>query len=323
MSRPSLRESQRRASPAARRCKPAYANCFAASLALLACCGAPVAVAQGSPWLPEPGTGDVSASYVYQTADEFWHCAPPPAPAGCPKGGTTKTPTPGGGDDLRQNTLWLNASYGLSDSVALDAQLGWAKSDYTGAGPKNMGADSLDGIADANVGLRWRVVDEIVSDWPSVTLRAGVILAGNYDIGYINSLGDGGDGIEGSVIVGKFLTDRIGVSGELGIRNRSNDIPTETFLNLNGVATINERLTLALEYRRVDAEDSIEIGGPGFAPARFPEVEEDISVVAGRAFVQLTDTLNAALFYGNTIDGRNTAASSIFGVTLSYSFRRY
>ena len=207
--------------------------------------------------------------------------------------------------------------------MAFDAQVGWAKSDYTGAGPKNMGADSLDGIADVQVSLRWRIVDEIVSDGPSVTLRVGAIVAGNYDIGYINSLGDGGNGIEGSVIVGKFLTDRLGVSGELGIRNRSNDIPTETFLNLSGLMTVNEKLTLALDYRRVNAEDSIQIGGPGFMPSRFPEVEEDISVVAGRAFLQLTDTLNGSVFYGNTIDGRNTAASSIFGVTLSYAFSRY
>lgn len=291
---------------------------------LVAVLCAPLAFAQSSPWLPEPGTGSLGASYVRQSADEFWHCAPPPAPASCPEGGTTKTPTPGGGDDLRQNTLWLNASYGLSDSVALDAQLGWAKSEYTGMGPKkNMGTDSLNGIADVQVSLRWRVVDEIVGDWPSVTFRVGAILAGNYDTGYINSLGDGGNGIEGSVIVGKFLTDRLGVAGEFGIRNRSDDIPTETFLNLGGLLTASERLTLAVEYRRVNAEDSIDIGGPGFAPPRFPEVEEDISVLAGRAFWQLTDTLDASLFYGNTIDGRNTAASSIFGVTLSYSFSRH
>ena len=87
--------------------------------------------------------------------------------------------------------------------------------------------------------------------------------------------------------------------------------------------TANEKLTLALEYRRVNAEDSLDIGGPGFAPPRFPEVEEDISVVAGRAFWQLTDSLDASLFYGDTIDGRNTAAASIFGVTLSYAFSRY
>ena len=287
------------------------------SVVLLAVLCSPLAVAQGTPWLPVPGTGNISVSYVHQSANEFWHCVP-----GCPKGGATKTPTPGGGKDLRLSTLWLNASYGVSDSVALDAQLGWAKSDYAGQGPKKMGADSLSGIADFNVGLRWRIVDELISDWPSITLRVGAILAGNYDVGYINSLGDGGDGLEASVIVGKFVSERVGVSGELGYRNRNNDIPTEMFLNLSGLMTINEALTLGLEYRRVNANDSINIGGPGFSPPRFPEVEEDISVLAGRAFWQLNDSINLSMFYGKTLDGRNTAAVDTFGVTLSHSFSR-
>lgn len=301
---------------------PTNASYLKTSIVLLAALCSPLAAAQGVPWLPVPSTGDVGVSYVHQSADEFWHCAPPPAPAGCPKGGTAKTPTPGGGDDLRLSTLWLSASYGMSDNVALDVQLGWAKSAYDGMGPKKEGADSLSGMADFNVGLRWRLVDELISDWPSVALRAGVILAGNYDIGYINSLGDGGDGLEVSVIVGKFLSERVGVSGELGYRNRNNDIPTETFLNLGGLVIVNEALSLGVEYRRVNAADSIDIGGPGFSPSRFPEVEEDISILAGRAFWQVADSISLGLFYGKTIDGRNTAASNTFGVTLSHSFSR-
>ena len=311
-------------SPSARQHDRRYANhfptCLTTSLALLAVLCAPLAGAEGAAWLPEPGTGDVSVSFVHQNADEFWHCDP--AATGCPNGGTTKTPTPGGGEELRQNTLWLNASYGISDSVALDAQLGWAKSAYPGPGPKDMGADSLTGIADFNVGLRWRIADEIISDWPTVTLRVGAILAGNYDTGYINSLGDGGNGVEASVIVGKFFAERAGFSAEVGLRNRSNGIPAETFVNLSGLVTVSDALMLALEYRRVNAEDSIDIGGPGFSPMRFPEVEEDISVLAGRAFFNLTDSTSASVFYGTTVDGRNTAASGIFGATLSYAFRR-
>ena len=307
-------------SPAERRAgSPDAGNVKAWVVLLIGLCS-PLADAN-TPWLPVPATGNLSASYLHQSADEFWHCDP--AASGCPQGGVTKTPTPGGGEELRQNTLWLNASYGVSDSVALDAQLGWAKTAYTGPGPKPMGVDSLNGIADFNLGLTWRIADELTNDWPSVALRFGVIVAGNYDTGYINSVGDGGDGVEGSVIVGKFFSERVGVSGELGYRKRNNDIPTETILNLSGLVTVNDAITLGLEYRRVDADDSIDIGGPGFSPPRFPEVEEDTSVLAGRMFWQLNDSLNLSLLYGTTLDGRNTAASNILGVTLSHSFSRF
>lgn len=295
-------------------------QCLRASVVPLAMLCSPMAAAQGSPWLPEPSTGSVSFSYVHQNADEFWHCDP--AAPSCPQGGTTKTSTPGGGEDLRQNTLWLNASYALSDSVALDAQLGWAKTAFTGPGPKRMGADNLNGVTDFNVGLRWRVADELVDDWPSVALRVGAIVAGNYETGWINSVGDGGDGVEGSIIVGKFLVNRLALSGELGYRARNNDIPSEMFFNLGGTVAINDAITLGMEYRRVNAEDSLQIGGPGFAPPRFPEVEEDVSLLAGRAFWQLTDETNASMFFGRTLDGRNTAASNIIGVSLTYSFSR-
>ena len=302
-----------------RRLSPATVDRIKTCAVLLIGLCAPLADAN-TPWLPVPDTGDLSASFVYQNADEFWHCDP--AAAGCPQGGVTKTATPGGGEELSQNTLWLNAGYGVSDSVALDAQLGWAKTAYPGPGPKRMGIDSLNGIADFNAGLRWRVADELISNWPSVALRIGVIVAGNYDTGYINSVGDGGDGVEGSIIVGKFLTERVGVSGELGYRNRNNDIPSETFLNLSGLVTVNDAIALGMEYRRVNADDSIDIGGPGFSPPRFPEVEEDTSVLAGRMFWQLSGSLNLSLFYGKTLDGRNTAAADILGVTLSHSFSR-
>ena len=312
-----LSDASRQQPPAKRRPNANHPKIWAVSLLGLF---GPLAAAN-TPWLPVPDSGDFSASFVRQNADEFWHCDP--AASGCPQGGVTKTATPGGGEELSQNTLWLNVSYGISDSIALDAQLGWAETSYPGPGPKRMGTDSLNGIADFNASLRWRISDEVTNNRPSVALRLGVILAGNYDTGYINSVGDGGDGIEGSIIVGKFITERLGVSGELGYRKRNDGIPSETFVNVIGLVTVNNAVALGIDYRRVNADGSIEIGGPGFSPPRFPQVEEDASVLAGRMFWQIDDSLNLSLLYGKTIDGRNTAAADIFGVTLSHSFSRY
>lgn len=259
------------------------------------------AFADGSPWIAEPRTGSVGVAYMRQRATEFW-------------AGTRKGPTPGGGNELLQGTGWLTASYALHDAVAVDAQVGSARSEF-GDAPK------LNGRTDVNVGLTWRVVDELTTNMPSVALRGGLIFAGDYELGHINSIGDGGDGYEASVIVGRYF-DRLGVSFEYGVRNRKNDIPNNTFTNVTAQLAAHDRLTLGLEYKRVDSEDALDIGAPGFSPARFPEVQEEASVLGGRVFIGLADNVSVSVFYGRTLDGRNTADSNIIGGSLSYSFRR-
>lgn len=273
---------------------------LAASLLLAAALPAP-AFADGSPWIAEPRTGSVGLSYVRQQADEFW-------------AGTRKGPTPGGGTELLQGTGWLTANYALHDAVAMDARLGWARSEFGGA-------SKLSGRTDVNLGLTWRVVDELTTNMASIALRGGLIFAGDYELGHINSIGDGGDGYEASVIVGRYF-DRLGVSVEYGVRSRENDIPNNTFTNVTALLAVYDRLTLGLEYKRVDSEGALDIGAPGFSPARFPEVQEEMSVLGGRLFVGLADNVNVSVFYGRTLDGRNTADSNIVGGTLSYSFRR-
>ena len=266
--------------------------------------------ADGSAWLSEPGSGYLSLSYVMQTADEFY-------------AGSAKVPTPGNGEDLEQGTLWLIGNYALADSWAVDFQAGWAKSDFiTGPGIPTTN-DSFDGLTDVGIGVTWRVVDELVSGWPSVALRAGAIIAGDYETGHINALGDGGDGYELSVIVGKFLSDRLGLSGEFGYRNRDEGIPENYFTNLSGIWLVNSRLSIGIDYQRVDAESGLDIGGPGFSPPRFPEVEEERAMLGGRVFYTFTDRLSGVLFYSAVLDGRNTPDSNAYGLTLSYSFSRY
>ena len=277
-----------------------------------ACCLYPSAAlaADGSAWLSEPGSGYLSLSYVAQTADEFYE-------------GSRKVRTPGDGEDLEQGTLWLVANYALADSWAVDLQAGWAKSDFiTGPGIPTTN-DSFDGLTDLGIGVTWRVVDELVTGWPSVALRAGAIIAGDYETGHINSLGDGGDGFEVSVIVGKFVSDRVGLSGEFGYRNRDEGVPENYFTNLSGIWLVNSRLSFGIDYQRVDTESSLDIGGPGFTPPRFPEVEEERSMLGGRVFYSFTDRLSGVLFYSAVLDGRNTPDSNAYGATLSYSFSRY
>ena len=273
------------------------------------------ALAAGSPWLAEPDTGSFSVSYVRQSADEKWTGA---------GGGDQKGPMPGG--ELTQGTLWLTGEYTFRDNLALDAQVGWARSELARHNDK--------GLADATLGLTWRVMDELIGQPLSVALRGGVIVAGGYDTGTalpappgapdgIYAIGDGGNGVEASVIAGKVFGERVGVSLEIGMRNRNNDIPNNMFYNLTGLVRVNERVTLAVDYNRITSDGDLDIGGPGFSADRFPEVAEEATVIGGRVAVALTEDASATLYYGNTTDGRNTSASRIFGMALSYAFSSF
>ena len=277
---------------------------LASAIGLLCGLAAGPALAAGSPWLAEPQTGSVSVVYVSQKADKKW----------TGRGGTQYGPMPDDGE-LTQGTLWLLGDYALRDNVAIDGQIGWARSE--------LAANSDRGLADARFGVTWRLADELVGQPLSVSVRGGAIVAGNYDTGFIYALGDGGSGVEASVLVGKVFAERLGVSAELGHRRRGNDIPAETYYNLAAFLQASDRVTLAVDYQRVNSNGDLNIGVDPFTPDRFPEAAEETTVVGGRATVNLTDTASATFFYGDTIDGRNTSDSRILGVSVSYGFTNF
>ena len=281
-----------------------WAAALAAALLILP---AASVFAQGSPWIAEPRTGSITVSYGHQAATEFYRA-------------DVKGPTPGDGANLSQTTGWIDVNYAITDAIAVDLRSGLGRSHIPGpVGPTP--EESFSGLVDTNISLTWRVVDELVMDGaPSVAIRAGVIAAGGYDTGYINSLGDGGNGFETSVLVGKF-GDRFGVSGEIGYRARSNNVPSDTFVNLAGFFPVNDRITVAADYRMVNGSDSgLDIGGPGFSPDRFPELQEDAQLLGGRVLAAINDSISVSGFYGQIIGGRNTAASGIVGLGVTYSF---
>ena len=263
------------------------------------------AFANGSAWLPAPGGGSVTLSYVWQGSDEFYRS-------------TEKGPTPAGGEDLTQQTLWVGGTYGLSDSIALDFRVGLARGSFIEDVPPAK-ADDENGLADINLGVTWRVSDEAVNSMPSIAVRLGGIKSGSYDAGYINSIGDGAEGVEFSGIIGKFITDNIAVSGEVGYRFRQ-DIPDNIFVRLSGGVLLMDRVGVSVNYDMTNAESGLDIGGPGFSPDRFPETEEDIHILSSALSVAVSEQVGLGISYGRVIDGRNTAASDIFSVSLGYSF---
>ena len=269
------------------------------------------AMAAGSPWLPAPQGGSVSVSYVDQSATEFFRQE-------------SKVPTPGGGHKLAQQTFWVNGTYGVSDAVALDFQFGRAESSYpVGPGLPPSKADISD-LTDINIGVTWRVVDEIMNpSMPSIALRAGLIRAGNYETGLINSLGDGGDGFELSAMAGKFVGDNLAFSAEVGYRNRdsdTHDIPPNWFYRFRAGVFLSNQVSVGLNYDIEDATEGLNIGVPPFSPARFPDLEEDIHLLGPSVNFVVSDSVSLSGSWARVIDGRNTAVSDVYSFTLSYSF---
>jgi len=117
------------------------------------------ALAGGSVWLPAPGEGSVTLSYVWQGYDKVYR--------GADKQGLVPEPSE---MEITQHTVWVDGKYGISDSLALDLRVGLAKGSIDSDIPREFLAlrvetseETLSGLADVNFGVTWRVADEAVS----------------------------------------------------------------------------------------------------------------------------------------------------------------
>lgn len=266
----------------------------------------------------------MTVSYVSQSADNMW----------VGKDGPRAIPFQG----LDQSTFSVNGTYGFSDAVSLDVSVGRSE-----VSPKNGGPIPLStkGFTDTELGLTWRFRDEIVTEGPSVAVRFGAILAGNYDVGGAGpaevmgdpnrvgagptAIGDGAGGFELSGIIGKVINNRLALSAELGSRHRSGDVPRETFMNFDAHLIATDNLVLSAQYHIQASSGDIDIGPPpgpgahGMHWDQFPFVAEDINRISIGGTLVL-GSVDIGLHWFNVLDGRNTAEYKAFGGTLTYNF---
>jgi len=254
-----------------------------------------------SPWLPSPGSFSVTFSQTEQTADEFYFGDEKRALA----------------SDLELSTSAVNITYGLSDYLSLDAKVGYAESDF------NSGSNqSSSGIIDSSIGLTWQLVNEHASEngWPSIAARLGVIIDGDYETGAIDSIGDGGNGVELSIASGKAFNSYISFSSDIGIRDRSNNIPTELFYGASLYISPITPLTTYIGYRVIDSRGDLQIGGSGFTADRFPEVEEDSEYIQLGAQLSVIENVSLGLTLAQVIDGKNTSINDVYAFNVGYTF---
>jgi hypothetical protein len=255
---------------------------------------------ESSPWVNEQGAGKITVSYGQQTADEFVV-------------GDSEMMLPA---DLDLDTGTVSFSYGLTDRLSFDLQLGYAESDFV-VDPVLAPQGGLSGSTDSRLGLRYSLYSD---NGAAIAVRGTAIVDGGYRTGAITAIGDGGSGGEIALLAGKSFDSGFALSADVGYRTRGNDIPDEWFGGVNGSFWFNEAFGAYLGYQVVRSDGDLDIGAPGFSPARFPELDEDYDIAAGGLVFNFNDTWGGGLGYGRKVDGRNTALSDFWNISVSYSY---
>lgn len=258
----------------------------------------------GSPWLPIPGEASVSVSQTEQSAKNAYI-------------GATETPitavTGGAASKFTTSTTRVRLGYGLSDSVAVDASLGYGK-------VKAGAADSDSGLADSIIGLNWRVVDEFERPGlPTLTLHGAAIIKGSYEGDRLAALGNAANGFEFGVLLGKQLTSSFALWGEAGVQNRSDNVPNATYYGLSGRLNVAPKWSLNAGVSRNQYSGNLDIGGPGFSPARFQQVKAERTLVKAGVGWSFARNQGLGLSLATVTSGRNTVKDRSI-VSLSYTY---
>lgn len=256
-----------------------------------------------SPYLPSPGKHDFQFIFTNQKAKDF-------------KPGSMSAQLPA---DLKQDNFKFNYSYGFNDDLAFDVELGYGKSKFIvipGLAPNG----GLSGTTDSRLGLRYRLFDDQAADPITVTLGLAAIIKGSYDTGALPAIGDGAGGIEYALSIGKSFTQSVAGFATAGIRDRTKSVPSETFyrfgLNVNPTANIG----LTIAHEEIKSSGTLDIGGPGFSPSRFPEVKEEYGLTSAGVNVALGNGLTLGVLGGKKRGQRNTIESKVFGLTLGFTY---
>ncbi|MCF3649318.1 hypothetical protein [Synoicihabitans lomoniglobus] len=263
-------------------------------------------------YLPTPGTGNLQPVASVQWATDFWF-------------DDTAATLPG---NLTQTSVALEAEYGVTTDVAVDLTVGYSIVNYQGGplGPYTLTQDNTntrDGTMDTRLGVSWRLVDEFTSvneSMPTLTLRAGAIIAGNYDTGFLNAVSDGADGWELGFKFGKiFLGANAGLYGDFAYRWLNSSTPDEWEASL-GAYKITGAFTWSAGLREKQSVGGIDILGPGFSLDRFTDVREKNRTAEVGVTWAWRPASTLSLGYARTLDGENTPKKNVVVTAASFSF---
>lgn len=279
-------------------------NLFVATGLLAALTATPALAGDVSPWTPVAGSIETELAIARQKADQFY--------AGEALGAL---PT---GAELEQDAITLTAAYGITDRLAADIEIGYAKSRFPVLAM--LAPDGgTEGLTDIKLGLRFKALDEVDGAPLTATIGVTAIIAGGYPTGALSAIGDGGSGGQVALALGKQIGP-VSLSADFGYRTRSNNVPDDVFGSVQGSVAVTNGVLLYAGLSFVDSKGDLDIGGPGFSPARFPEVQEDYKLWTVGASAAITGSASVNLTYGQKFDGRNTAKSNVIRLGVGYAF---
>ena len=274
---------------------------WSAALALAAAAAAAPSLAQ-SAYPPAEGRGSASLSYKADKYDSAWQ-----------------------GDEYNNYPIttktkltMLHAEYGIRDGWGIDLSGGYG--DLRGNSLNaNRGRDKS-GTLDTYLGISRRMIDEVQSEkaWmPTLTMRLGLIIAGDYDW-RPQALGDGASGAELGVFLGKSF-GRYGFLGDVSYRASETPVPDALYGSVGAYAAFGRGFVARAGYRFKEA-----LSGYGhfrtLMGARATAREEDYGVPEislgytdrGRRFYQVSAS--------RVTDGFNTAIRTTVGASVTVPF---
>ena len=268
---------------------------------ILFCSCSSVVLAEGSPWVPSDGEFRVSAELLTGSSDQFFL-------------GDVSTDL---GGDIDATFFWFNGAYGYDDRWAFDVRTGYAQSQF------ETNPVEQEDISDTSLGVTYQFINEFASDngLPTVSVRAGYTIGGDYGTDVIDAIGDGASGFDLSLLVGKSLTDQFSVAGDLTFRQRNEDVADAVKYLISGFySTPLPGLGLSLSLGGSRTDSDVNIGDPDFGVDQFPQTDRDLDVLIGGANYGFDNGIGLSLSYLALLDGTNVSDTDVTTFSVSYSY---
>jgi hypothetical protein len=248
------------------------------------------------------GKLDVALSYTRENFKEFY------------LGDTKKSITIRDLDQIITESVNLYASYGLTNTIDINVNIPYiATKSHRLTNNEKVGDKNLQ---NALLVVEWKAYEkEVNNDAFSVTGGLGFSTPlSNYPTNLIYSIGNQSSHINPSVLVQYKFANGLFVNGQGGYSFRTNKVP-DAVLSAARIGFAGKLFYVEGWVNNQTSTTGIDIGGPGFTPARFPETRVNTTNVGASVFIA-----GVTIGGGKRLAGRNAGLPNFYTVGLAYSF---